>query len=242
MESQPNTSLTSELIGDKSQIRKLFYTYKQSWTNIKAVVDDYYEGKNSYTGPFKYAISIIAPYVIILNIINYDVAGLFLKEFQPAIDTDPNINPEVAQATAAFLERFNEVNAFWINLQIVEFLPLYYAVIFAPVFAFILSKFFKKENVTLRYYYAFTIYVVMTICTVTFFINFVGIYLNYSLIQLSIIGSIIFAVVLAYSSYKVFNQTLFKSTIKILFVFVICQIIIVIPTTIILMTITILTL
>lgn len=241
MEAQPNRSLTSELIGDKSQIRKLLFTYQQSWTNIKAVVDDYYAGDNNYTAPFKYALSIIAPYVIILNVINYDLAGLFIQEFQSAPTTNTNASPEVAQMTIAFMERYNELYSVFINIAMIEFLPLYYAVIVAPIFAYFLSKFFRKD-VTLRYYYAFAIYILMSICTITFFLEFIWIYMSYPLMHLFYIGSIFTALVFGYCSHKVFEQNLFKSTVKIVLVFIISQITIIIPTVIILTVLTVLTL
>ena len=129
METRKPGTVTEEILGDSGEIKKLFLTYLHTWTNIKAVVDSYYHGHHLYTKPFKYALTIIAPYVLILNILDFDVANIFLENSQPiAADTPAEI--------VAFLNRYYQVYGVWTNLLFVEFLPVFYAAVFAPLMAF----------------------------------------------------------------------------------------------------------
>lgn len=221
METRKPGSVTAEILGDSGELKKLFFTYLHTWTNIRAVVDSYYHGHHYYTRPFKYALTIIAPYILILNIADFDVANIFLENSQPlAADTPAEM--------LAFMNRYNQVYSDWINLLFVEFLPIFYAAVVAPLMAFFLAKFFKS-GLSFNYYYALCLYTLMSICTVSFLIFFVGVAGDLNLNVLISLGSVLTLAVFTYSMNNVFRQGWIKSALKMILVFFLTQIAFVVP-------------
>lgn len=225
MEIRKPASVTAEILGDRGEIKKLFLTYLHTWINIKAVVDSYYEGHHYYTKPFKYALTIIAPYVLILNIADFDVAKVFLENSQPlAADTPAEMLP--------FLNRYNQVYSVWTNLLFVEFLPVFYAAVFAPLMAFFLSRFFKS-GLGFNYYYALSLYTLMSICTVSFLLFFIGVAGDFNLNVFISLGSLFTVAIFTCSMNIIFRQGWIKSTLKMILVFFLSQIAFVVPMVII---------
>lgn len=230
--------ITKDLFGSKLELKKIYQTFIQVIKNVKVVTDDFYHNKGEYTRPVKYTISIVAPYLIIIQLFDIDMAQYIMDGSKQASDVAAmsNKNPELAN----FMTRYYEILARFTKIQY-EFLPLVYAIVYIPILAFWLKKFFKVSEYKFSYYYALSAYLMMTTVAVTlllFFMSINGLFSMNTYMQVSIIISFVFY---TYGIISTFNVGVIKGLVKSALMLALTFITMVIPMVIIITTIAFMT-
>lgn len=227
--------ISKDLFGSKLELKKIFQTFVQVIKNVKLVVDDFYFNNGNYTKPVKYALSVIAPYVIIIQLFNIDMAFYILEVSKQSGDAAAVIkeNPDLAK----FFTRFYEVNSIFVKIQY-EFLPVVYAVFYIPIIAFWLKKFYKVKELKFSYYYALGTYIMMTVTAITLPLVLISIYGLMPLSMAMQISAIITLLFYTYGIFTTFNGGIVKCIFKTAFVIGLTLITVIIPMTVILMSIT----
>lgn len=200
--------ISKDLFVSKVEIKKIFQTFMQIFKNVKVVVDDFYYNKGIYTRPVKYTMAIIAPYLILIQVL--DLAAFMMDMSIQSSDTAAFANDPVIME---YYNRFILVMSGYSKLT-QEFLPLFYALVIAPILAYWLKKFFKIENHKFSYYYAFAIYNIITITSITlilFLSSYFGLF-NFNIYMTVSAGITIFF--LFFGINATFKGTLFKKLVK----------------------------
>lgn len=234
--SNKDNDVFSEVFGSKLDLKKILKTYIQVFRNVHTVVEDVIRDKGNYTKPVKYTLSIIAPYVIIIQVLNLNISSFIVNESKTDLSEDVYQNPDVMQ----FYDKYLEVTEGFTALQF-EFLPVWYAVVYVPILAFWIKIFFKEKNLRFSYYYSLATYLVMTIITITLALFLMSYYGLFDFNSLMLATQIIIAIFLTYGLYLTFQQNIIKTFFKSIFVFLLALISNSIPIVVIITVITILT-
>lgn len=231
---QPH-DIKKDIFGSKLELKKILQTFFQVLKNVKVVVDDFYFNKGNYTKPVKYAISIIAPYLIIIQLFDIDMAYHILEASKQANDISAEIsaNPEIA----TFYNRYFEVTSYFTKINY-EFLPIFYAVIYIPILAFWLKKFFKRDDFKFSYYYALGTYIMMTTVTITLLLFLISINGFIPLMDVMTISLIITSIFYIYGIQCVFSGGIIKGIFKGLLVIGLTFISAVVPMIVVIVSIT----
>lgn len=230
--------LASDLFGSKSEISKIFKTFVQVIKNVKVVADDYYYNKGEFSRPVKYTLAVIAPYIIIIQLFDIDMAQHLMEAGNAMSDTAKMTaeDPEMA----GIFKRYNEISLIFNKIQF-DFLPVFYALLYVPIMAFWLKKLFKNKELKFSYYYGLTSYMMMTSTAVTMIFLLLSIYGLYSISTYMLIAMTLSISFYSYCIIKAFNAPVIKGFIKSVLVVALMFITVIIPMTIIITTITFLT-
>lgn len=216
--------ISKDLFGSKLELKKILKTFLQIFRNIKVVMDDYNQNGNNYTRPVKYALTVIAPYVVIMQLFDFDMVTPMMEISQQSNQAQLAANPEMA----SFFDNYYRIAGRIFEIQY-EFLPAVYAIIYLPVLAFWLRVFFKRKNLNFSFYYALGTYTMMSLVALTLPFNTIGLagILDMNLtMSLSVIIGIAF---FFYVVIKVFQEGIFESIIKTILVYFFMFITVVIP-------------
>jgi hypothetical protein len=231
MDEDPKSStqeISSELFGSKLELKKIFNTFLHVFKNIKVVIDDFNQGTGNYTRPVKYALSVMAPYVVIMQLFDIDMTSQVIEYGKQANAEQVAANPEIGPILDNYYSIFSR------GTEIMyEFLPVAYALLFVPVFAFWIRIFFRRKNLNFSFYYALGTYVMMSLVALTFPINLLALlgFLDLTLaMQISLLITLLFYI---YSVYRVFRDGIFETVVKMVLVNLLMFATIVIPAVII---------
>lgn len=216
--------ISRDLFGSKLELQKILDTFLQIFRNIKLVMDDFNQDEGKYTRPVKYSLSVIAPYVVIMQLFNIDMVTPIMEVSKQQNQEQIVANPELA----ALFDNYYFVAGRISELQF-EFLPVVYALIYLPVLAFWIRIFFKRKNLSFSFYYALSTYVMMSLVALTLPLNMLGIVGVIDLQLAMVVSMLVGLVFFFYAAIKVFQDGIFESIVKMVLVYFLMFITIVIP-------------
>lgn len=203
---EPKPNLSREVFGNKLDLKKIGFTFYHSIINVKSVVQDYYKGEGKYTKPVKYSLSIIAPYVLLMQLLDFSEGEMAYNDGYQSLS---NESSGASTNPSAFSENLQEVISTFISVG-EEILPIVYALLIIPFFAFWMRVFFKRKKFNFPYYYAAGIYILMTATFITYPLTFLSAY-GYETYN---VGEVLIALLFVYGCYKLFEDNLVLTTIK----------------------------